>query len=272
MALVGQSLGEHQVVPVRRVVTDAALRRQPVQLERREERVQQRRMMRVATVLDIQLPVVRHDVVVAADDLHRPATDGAPDMRDHRLAQVLLQRRGLVAESAEHQALDHLDAQPGERMPRLVEALRHAAKAADALLERDAAQFARLVERPCMVRADEAALALAARVVAEYRTLVRATVDQRVDAALRGAHDDHRGVADLGQHVVVRLRDFAFERQEVPRRSAEDAVLLPGVDLGVAVDVQRYPRQVVGGPPDELADGTHPYRLGHCSAPCCSVT
>ena len=86
-----------------------------------------------------------------------------------------------------------------------VEVRPHAALAAHALAEGDAGQLAFEVIDPVVIDAGEFAH-IAARLVADERTLVGAAVHQGVDAAIQGAHDDDRRIADKGRLVVAGVR------------------------------------------------------------------
>ena len=154
VALVGVALGESDVVPAAVVLARAAFGRQAVQLERREERMQQARMIVVAAVFDVELPVVVHELAVAAENLDL-AVQRALDVLDHHRAEVVAKRRRRARERAEDQTAYGLDAQPDQPMLRLVEIGRHAAFLLDAFFERDAGQVAVEIVNPVVVRANE---------------------------------------------------------------------------------------------------------------------
>src|SRR5260221_11709294 len=63
-----------------------------------------------------------------------------------------------------------------------------------------------------------------------------ASVFYHVDRAFVVAHDNDRLLADESAFEIAGARQLRFERDVVPARTAEDALLLPSIDLGVGVD------------------------------------
>src|SRR5688572_5146516 len=213
VALVGIALGEGDVVPAPVILARPAFRRQAVQLEGGEERMQQARMVVVAAVLDVELPVgVAHELAVAAQD-PRLAVQRALHVLDHHRAEVVAQGGRALRERPEDEPADGLDPQADQPVARLLEVGGHAALALYALLEGDAGEVAVEVVDPVMVGAGEVARlgAVAARIEADDGALVDAAVHQRVDAAVGLAHHDDRGVADLRRDVVARGGDLDLQ-------------------------------------------------------------
>jgi len=92
---------------------------------------------------------------------------------------------------------------------------------------------------------------------ADHRALVGAAVDQRVDAVLGVADDDHRGVADLGGLERAGVRQLGLERQEVPGRAAEDALLLTAIDRGVGEHRVGHAADAFVRPSEEIRTVVH---------------
>src|SRR4051812_29491040 len=98
-------------------------------------------MIVVAAVLDVELPVVVHELAVAAENLEL-AMQRALDVLDHYRPEVIAQRRRLIRESREHEPLDCFDSEARQAVRLLVEVRRHAAFLLNAFFECDARETA----------------------------------------------------------------------------------------------------------------------------------
>ncbi len=150
-------------------------------------------------------------------------------------------------------------------MLRVVEVLRHAALAADAVAERDALKTAREVVAPRMIHAGQRA-GVAAFLQAHQRPLVRAAVHQCVDRAMLIARDDDRRFADGGEAPVARIGNFYLQTQKIPYRSTEQPPLFRGVDLGIREHTERHACHTVLRP-DQIACKIARHRDVHHSPP-----
>src|SRR5258708_21279360 len=72
--------------------------------------------------------------------------------------------------------------------------------------------------------------------LAELHAPVSAAVFYDVDRSFVASHDNDRLLADESAFEIAGARQLRFERDVVPARTAEDAVLLPSIDLPVGVD------------------------------------
>src|SRR5258708_2505239 len=106
-------------------------------------------------------------------------------------------------------------------MPAYVKVGGQSPLAIDALAERDAGQPARKVVGPIVVDANKFPN-IAARLVADQRSLMSAPVDDGVDRAILSANDDDGRVSNIGGLVIARIRDFTFEAEEIPRGTAKN--------------------------------------------------
>jgi hypothetical protein len=96
----------------------------------------------------------------------------------------------------------------------------------------------------------DVALGVATQLAHDHRAAVRAAIDEGVDrAVLVARHHDGR-VADPGGAEVAGLRDLGLEAEVAPRRAAEDALHLEGVQRLVVVEAKRHSRVVVARPAD----------------------
>ena len=194
----------------------------------------------------------------------RPA-EVAADHARHRLAEIFFHGLRRIRERAEHEPGEHFDAQRLQPMLRVVEILRHAALAADAVAERDALKTAREVVAPRMIHAGQRA-GVAAFLQAHQRPLVRAAVDQCVDRAMLIARDDDRRFADGGEAPVARIGNFYLQTQKIPDRSTEQPPLFRGVDLGIREHTERHACHTVLRP-DQIACKIARHRDVHHSPP-----
>src|SRR4051812_47651160 len=105
---------------------DAALLRRSVDAVGDKKLVQQARVIGVAQVLGVELPVAGDELSRVAEDADRPVEE-APDDAGAELAEVLLERLGLVGlEGAEKHAGAAFDLELARRRGLHVEILRHA--------------------------------------------------------------------------------------------------------------------------------------------------
>ena len=215
----------------------AAALRQPVDAERREERVQQARVIGVLDVLEIELPVVRQHLREAAGHHHRlvqHALDAARDL----LAEIFLDRRHVVGQAAEDEAAEHRDAKLSRPVVGAAEGLGHAALAVDAVLEGDRLEVAFQVVVPGVIDAGEVA-GMAAGVERDQRAAMRAAVLEGVNLVVEVARHDHRHRAEEGDAIIAGLLHLRFEAEKVPHRALEHALLLERVDFRRLIDPER---------------------------------
>ena len=218
---------------------EAALLRQAVEPEGREERVQEARVVAILHVLHVELPVALQHLAVAAEHAHRRPHHAADALDDLR-TEIGFERRRIGIERAEHQAAQHFDLELTRRILVRPRVGRHAALAAHALAEGDGGQVAGEVVAPVVIDADDVAR-LAALVDAQQRAAMRAAVLEGVELALVVARDHDRHRADRRRAVGVRLRQLGFEAEEIPGRPAEHARLLVVEQVTVRIDPVRAP-------------------------------
>src|SRR6516162_3707071 len=121
-------------------------------------------------------------------------------------------------------------------MRREIELGREAALTVHAAPERKALERAFEVEGPLMVRAGER-LGIARRFLTKLDALVRAAVHEHVDATLRVTRDDDRRLPHEAFDEVAAVRDFRFEPDVIPRRTAKE----PSKALGLPAWANIFP-------------------------------
>ena len=230
-------LGIADVVPAAVGENDPAVHVEPVDPERRVEGMQDRRVIGIADVLRVKLPVVVDDLAVIAEQAERPV-EIPFHMARHRLAEERRDRLGRRRKRAEHQAAEHLHPKRFQAVLGRVEVVGHAALAAHAVLEGDALQPALQVIGPGVIDARER-LAVVPFLEADQRALVGAAVDHRMHRAVVIAGDDDRDLADEAGLGVARPGDVDFQAEEMPDRTAKDPVLLEPIDLRVGKQPKR---------------------------------
>ena len=80
------------------------------------------------------------------------------------------------------------------------------------------------------------------RLRAERDAAVRAHVLNDADLTVPGARDDDRTIADPRLLEITDVRNLGFKRDVVPRVPAENALLLPGINGGIGIEIVRYGR------------------------------
>ena len=226
---------------------DPAIHRQPVYPRRGEEQMEQARVVGIANVLHVELPVIRHRLRVGAED-HHVAPDDAVDIGAHLGAEILLKRRRRLRQGHEYQPAIDRHAERREAVGRQVEIGRHAALAAGALLEGDRGQTARKIVGPVVVDAGQPPIGPSGLVDADQIAAMDAAIDHRVDAAVRVADGEDRRVADPRAPVVAGFGDFLLQHDEMPDRPAEYPGLFRLVDIGVRIDPVGDPAHPLRGP------------------------
>ena len=239
--LVGVAVGlrPRDVVAVPRVHLDPAGLRRPVEPEGDEKFVQQAGMVIVAGILGIELPVAADPLAIVAEHPDRPDEE-APQLRQDRRAEVVLERLGILGQCAEQRAVDVADPQRAQPVPAHLKARVEPAFAPDAAAERDRRQ--RPVEpiAPLVIDADMLA-GVAGKLSADQRAAMRTAVDERLHRARFVAIEDDRRLADPGRPEVPRFGNFAVEAEIAPHRPAKDPLLLAGVDLGIVIKAVGHP-------------------------------
>ena len=178
---VGRHLGIADVMAAALVDDDAALGRQPVEAEGGEEQMQQARVIGIAHVADIHLPVVGQDLAVGAQDLDRLAHHAARCARRSRgrdRFRAAAPRRRSVPKTRPQK----LSTRSARRFhSRALEIRGHAALAGDAALERDGGEVAFEVVGPAVIDAADAR-AVAALAWADERAAMGAAVLEGAEA------------------------------------------------------------------------------------------
>src|SRR5829696_5707894 len=98
-------------------------------------------MIGVFDVLHVELPVARQDLAVAAEHPDR-RTHHAADRLDEFCAEILIERRRICRQRAEHETSKRVYPQLARRMRLRFGIRRHAALAAETASERDAGEVA----------------------------------------------------------------------------------------------------------------------------------
>ena len=208
--------------------------------------MQQRRVIGIARVLRIELPVAAHALAHVAQHLDRPREQPV-DGRDQRLVEIVLKRGGVGAEAREDHALVRRHPQPGQAMRLGIEIGGIAAHARHAAAVGHADQLAARVVGPLVI--DAAVLAGVAAGLALHRgAAMGAAVDEGVQAAVLGAADDDRRVAHERGLEVAGLRQLRLERDVVPDGPAEDRLLLAGEHVGPREELERHAAAVARRP------------------------
>ncbi len=244
---VGGRVGVVHVVTVTLVHLHAALLRRAVDAVGDEELVQQARVVGVAQVLGVELPVAGDQLPRIAENADR-AVEEALDHPGAELAEILLQRLGaLRLEGAEKHAFVVPHGQFSRRLLLEIEVVGHAAFALEPLAEGQAGELAGGGIAPAVIEA-HVALGVPAQLAHDHRAAVRAAVDEGVDRAVLVARHHDRRVADPRGAEVAGVRDLGFQTQIAPGRAAEDALHLERVQLLVVVQAKGDARIIVARP------------------------
>ena len=174
--------------------------------------------------------------------------------RDDLGPEILLERRRVGRQRAEHEARQRLEAQLARAVILGPALRRHAALAAEPLAERNAGEVAGKIVAPVVIDADDVAR-LAALVEHQQRAAMRAAVLEGVQRAVlvAGHHDGHG--AEVGAAIAVGAGQFGLEAKEAPGRPAKDPRLLLLVDVAVGIDPIGHPREPFRRP--LVRDGCH---------------
>src|SRR3546814_18992120 len=114
---------------------DPRLLVRPDKIERRVKGVEERRMIAVANILHIELPVAMNILSGGTQELDRLVED-AVDPGQHALAQIFNDRLDLVAEAAEDQPAIRCDTKLLQTVLLQIERSRHSCHALNAPAER----------------------------------------------------------------------------------------------------------------------------------------
>ena len=171
-----------------------------------QPRMHVRQVVALEEVVDVDLPVARELVAVAAQVAHRGQVDRRDAFGDAGVD--LVERRHVVAQRHEHQALPFVHAQ--RRQADVLDL-----EVAGVLHLRRAAQLAGEGVGPAVVLAVQrlGALAVAQR---ERPRAVAADIWKCAQHAVLPAHQQHRHAGDLLDHVVARLGQQALVRHQLP--------------------------------------------------------
>ena len=209
-------------------------------------------MVRVLHVLHVELPVVGQGLGEAADDLYRLSQHARQALEDLG-AEVVLDRRRVRGQGAEHEPAHPRRAQLAGPVRLEAEGRRHPALAVDTLLEGDPTEVAPTVVAPGVVDALELAL-VAAVLEADQRAAMGAAVLEGVDLAVGVPRHHHGHQADVRGAVVARARDVRLQAEEVPDRPLEDATLLGAEHLGILIHPVGHAREGLARPHASRAD------------------
>ena len=201
----------------------------------------------VLDVLHVELPVVGKRLGVAAEHDRRAAAHHAADPRIDLFAEMFLERRHVVRETAEDDAEGLGQPQLARVVLLHAERRRHAALALDAVLEGDLLEVALPVVAPGVIDAGER-LGVAAALQRDQRAAMRAAVLEGIEFAVGVSGDDDRGVADEGRDEVAGVLHLDRQAEIIPGWPLEDALLLGGVDAAVLEDPVGHPRDAVARP------------------------
>ena len=185
--------------------------------------MRRRAVVTLLVILDRQLPVGRNVVGPVRGD---------PEVREieqgHRLLEIAhgaVERRGIVAETDEHQAVDFAVGHGPQRIPGPVEIVGHAS---------GCDQPAVRVVGPAVVRAGELAR-ITAFFEAHQRTPVAADVCKGPDRSVLAANDDRRLARHLQDLEVPGRCKLGHVSRKDPV-AGDDPVELELVDGGVGVE------------------------------------
>src|SRR5579863_1569271 len=161
------------------------------------------RVIGIARILHVKLPIVRQDLMRVTGHLDR-AIEDAPYMRTHFRTEIGFDLFEIAVEGAEDQPAEILDTHALEPVLAKIEIRRHAARAGEPALKRDRGEVAAEVIGPGVVNTGKL-LALAGRLDAQHRAFMRASVDERVNGTLLVANDDDRCLTDKARAIVSGL-------------------------------------------------------------------
>ena len=230
------------------------------QPEAHQEYVQQARVVRVLDVLEHQFPVGGCQLARVAEHAKLPAVEHTVEKRQHRRAKIFLERFQIRRKRGEDHPVAAGDPKPAQPVILRIEIRRHAALLLHAAPERHADQIALQVIGPLVVGTHELGGA-AQMLLAELHAPVSAAILDDVDRAFLVAHHHDRLFAYESTLEISRARQLRLERHVVPARTAEDALLLPGIDLRVGVDPVRDAGNAFLGPHVARAHGLLSFRV-----------
>ena len=205
---------------------DPAFVSETVEPKAGEKQMQDRRVVDVLHVLQIELPVVVHDLGRAADQLQRRLAQGTLDKPYRFRPEEGFDVGDLGIEGTEDQPaeLGHLD-RP-QTVPGLVEIAGHAAPAVRTVLERHVSEVALEVVGPGVIDAGQA-LDAAPRLQAQQRAAMGAAIEEAAKRAVLATNHEHRRLADFGGFVIPVPGQFGRQAEEIPHRALVDIPKLP---------------------------------------------
>ena len=211
------------------------------------EQVEQTRVIRIAGVLRIKLPVAVNMLALVSKNLDRLAHDTF-DVLDHDRPQKVTQRLYSLREAGEDQPAHRICAQLFETMLLHVEVARHAALTLKPAPERNPDQIAFQIIGPLMIYAFQSG-PVAAYLAADQGTAVGAAVNHDMDFSVAASGNYYRGLTNEGRLEVSRLWNFRFQGNERPGFTLKDALLLSliifrigeyPIRYTVASDIRRF--------------------------------
>src|SRR5215470_8584233 len=188
---------------------NATLLGQPVDLEGREEKVQNARVVAVLHVLEIELPVVGQNLGRAAKNLHWPP-ENASDARRDFLAEIGFEFRSTVIEAAEYETAKFGDLQFSQVVLRPLEVFRHSALPLDAALKGNSCQVAGKVVAPAVIHARDV-VGVAAPLETEERAAVGAPIDKGMQLTRLRARNNDGALANAGDQIIAGIVDLNSE-------------------------------------------------------------
>ena len=194
--------------------------------------MQQRRVVGVLQVLELDLPVGADALARITEDNQAAAVENAVEIGHHLVPEIVLERRHVMVEGGEDDAATGRHLQGLQAVFLHLEVGRHAALFIDATAERYRDQVAREVVGPLVIGADELRR-VAVLGITELGAAMGTAVDDHIHRAVGVAHVDHRLVAHETAPVIAGLGNLAFEADKIVAGPAEDHIHLAGIHLGV---------------------------------------
>src|SRR5215470_7991056 len=185
---------------------NATLLRQPIDLEGREEKVQNAGMVAVLHVLEVELPIVRENLSRASKNFHWPPEDTSDARRDF-LAEIGFEFRSIVIEAAEYETAKFGDLQFSQVVLRPLEVFRHSALPPDTALKGNTRQVAGEVVAPAVIHARDV-IGVAAPLQTEERAAVSATINKGMQLTALCSRDHDGALANAGDQIVAGIGDL----------------------------------------------------------------
>src|SRR5262245_8250062 len=218
-------------------------------------------MVGVARVLGVQLPVGFHNLTVVTQHADRP-THNPVDLLKRRRTDIGFQRHDLFRNKrSKNQTLIAGDLQLSQAVAAAVEIFRHASLSSNTFFLGDREKIAGIVVAPEVIRAVEPG-GISAEPANDLRAAMRAPVLACVDFCVRSTGDNNAPLTQVRGRVVTRIRNFLFQRQVLPVRTAENSFEFELVEFLIKEKLEWNARAVVFRP-DNIETGVHTAFLSH---------